>query len=87
MDCILYVVHYIPVTGFIIGRLYFLISFAFFSHLPPLSDLATISLFSVWVCFRLFVYFVFQIPHISEIIQYLTFSEIFYIKHAFLKVS
>ena len=45
-------------------------------HPQPLSYLATIKMFSVSMSlfpFCLFIYFVFQIPHVSEIIWHLSF--------------
>ena len=64
---------------FITGSLYFLIFFTYFVHSPLTSLLANTSLFFVFKSL-LFVFLslccVSQIPHISEIIWHLSFSDL-----------
>lgn len=62
-----HVVHYIPMTYFVTGNLYFLIPFTHF-HLPSnaLPVMATTNLFSVsesgvLFCFDCFLFFIFHI--------------------------
>ena len=67
---------------FITGGLYLVNSLHHLSVLPCLSPLVTISLFSVFMSlflFCLFLYFVSQIPRISEIIWCLFFSNLFHL--------
>lgn len=75
MDYISYAVHYISVTYlFIIDSLHLLIPFTY-STLPVLhsGNHWFISL-CLWVCLLCYICSVFWVPHISENIQYLSFS-------------
>ena len=66
---------------FITGNLYILIASPFFTQPPTPSHLATIKMFSVSMSLFLFcsfTYCVFSIPHVSEIIWYLSFSDLFH---------
>ena len=71
-------VHLISMTHFFeTGNLYLLISLTCLFLPLYVSSLATTCLFSV--CITVSVLFVFQVPHISEIIQYLLFSNLFHL--------
>ena len=60
---------------FITRSLYLLTPFTHFTHLPLPTSLETTILLSVWIGFWWsFCLFAFKIPHIHEIIQYLSFS-------------
>lgn len=68
---------FLYLTHFITGSLYLCIPFPHFAHLsppsssPPLWQSSVISLY-LWVCpcFSLFVYCVFEMSHVSEVIWY-----------------
>ena len=71
---------------FLHGRLYLLTYFIHFTQLlTPCPVTATI-LFSLWALllflFCLFIHFAFEISHVSEIMWYLSFSDLFHLIHS-----
>ena len=55
IDYIPYAVHYTPVTYFITGSLYILVSLTYFTHPPvPISSATTVYSLYLWLCVYLF---------------------------------
>ena len=71
---------YIIVAYFIHSRLYCLVTYSYVVPLPLLSPLVTTILFSISVfCYSHLFVLSFYIPHISDSIQYLSFSKFIYL--------